>query len=58
LASITLLSVGVISDIGVRVTCKKEGIESEFRCVFPVKELMAFVDALSSVGTIKNIKYV
>lgn len=48
-------AIGVISDIGVRVTCKKYGIDTEFRVVFPEQELMHFVDALCNITTIRNL---
>lgn len=48
--------IGVITDIGVRVTCKKDGLETEFRCVFPETELMHFLDALYTVGRVTNLR--
>ena len=48
-------AIGVITDIGVRVTCKKYGIETEFRVVFPEQELMLFLDALCMTTHIRNL---
>lgn len=46
---------GIMTDIGVNVKCKKDSIDTEFRCVFPETELMHFLDALYTVGTVTNL---
>lgn len=45
---------GTLSDVAVRVTCKKDGIDTEFRCVFPEAELMHFLDAIPIVSPHSN----